>query len=98
MEANRELVTEILLYHVAPGRRTSMTLGRQVNMVNGDKAVISFQDTPEIENGRTFIDSAEIVGPDVTTFEGARISNGVIHVIDTVILPPSIEAALGISQ
>ncbi len=98
VEANRDLVTDILLYHVVPGRRTSKALGRQVNTLNGAKAQISYSDSPASENSSVFIDSAKIVGPDVTTFDGRRISNGLIHVIDAVILPPDVEAALGISQ
>ncbi len=99
-ESNRELVTKILLYHVAPGRRYAdqVIASDRINTLAKEFATIRTEDTAEGENGKVFIDSAEIIAPNVDSFDGEMISNGVIHVIDAVILPPSVEAALGISQ
>ncbi|WP_105011911.1 fasciclin domain-containing protein [Salinibacter sp. 10B] len=69
----------ILLYHVAPGRRFARTVTRQkrINTLNG--AFLFVDETILTDaNNRT----SEIVGVDIA----AR--NGVIHEIDTVVLPP----------
>ncbi|NMO95438.1 fasciclin domain-containing protein [Paenibacillus lemnae] len=73
----REDLSDILLYHVAEGKVLSSDLvdGMEVTMMNGDQAVISL-DSP-------MINDSNIVTPDV------EASNGVIHVIDTVLLPPA---------
>lgn len=71
------LLTDILLYHVTDGRRISQSLlrARQLTMLNGDRAYLSF-------DGQTLkIDEASVVGADIAA------SNGVIHIIDTVLLP-----------
>ena len=75
--ADPEALANILLYHVAEGRlMASDVVGLdKVAMLQGKSAVIS-QDM-----GKVMIDNAEIVITDILT------SNGVIHVIDSVILP-----------
>jgi len=76
--SNEELVTQVLLYHVARGERDSGdVLGSdRIRMLSGgflsqDSGVLTDN------NGRT----ANIVVTDVPA------SNGIIHVIDTVVLP-----------
>lgn len=70
-------LTEILLYHVADGRRyaADVVSSDQIRMLNG-----GFNDIT-IENGDAYIGSARIVQTDV------EATNGVIHVIDAVLLP-----------
>ena len=67
-------LSDILLYHVHAGTVLSsdLTEGMQLPMVNGKNATISLV---------TGIDGANITTADVVT------SNGVIHVIDKVIIP-----------
>jgi len=68
----------ILLYHVVDGDiYASEVAPGPVTMLNGDVATISLSD-----EGGLMIEGANIIATDVTT------SNGVIHVIDSVILPP----------
>ena len=66
--------TDIVLYHVTRGVRgaSSIVNASKVKMLNGDFAPV---------NGAT-IDGATIVAPDA-----ARVSNGVIHIVDSVLLP-----------
>ncbi len=73
----RDDLKDILLYHVAQGKVLSTDLvdGMEVTMLNGDKAIVSL-------NSPMINDSA-IVTADV------EASNGVIHVIDAVLLPPA---------
>jgi uncharacterized surface protein with fasciclin (FAS1) repeats len=72
-----ETLRAVLLHHVAPGQRFSgdVLASSRIRTLNRDFA------TPSIQGGQPYIDGARIVLPDV------RAANGVIHVIDAVILP-----------
>ena len=74
----KDLVTQVLLYHVAPGERFATDVIESERIRTMDK---SFADIAVTMDG-VFIDQAEIVAPDA-----ADVDNGVIHVIDAVILP-----------
>ncbi len=75
--SDTDLVTAVLLYHVSPGRRYAEDVlsSDQIRMLNKTFAEIS------VENGSAYIDNAQIIATDI------EASNGVIHVIDAVILP-----------
>ena len=77
--ADPATLKNILLYHVAEGAQYSGDLAGQssLKMANGDEASLA------LKNGQLYINNARIVTSDILT------SNGVIHVIDTVILPPA---------
>jgi uncharacterized surface protein with fasciclin (FAS1) repeats len=85
--ANTELLTDILLYHVKEGRRFSNSVlnARQLNMKNGEFVFVGEGSLSDAA-GQTigFVDT------DIPA------TNGVIHVIDTVLLPPSVLEALGL--
>lgn len=77
--ANPEALANILLYHVVPGKVLAS------DVVGLDYA-LSAQGAPidiTVEDGNVFVNQAQVVLPDIFT------SNGLIHVIDEVILPPS---------
>ena len=76
---NKDQLTAILLYHVVPGKVMSADLSGTVNAetLQGSKVKIVAS-----SSGVT-VDGANVVKADVAA------SNGVIHVIDAVILPPS---------
>jgi len=67
----------VLLHHVAPGERFSADVLASTRIRMLDKSFTH----PAIVNGVPTIDGATIVIPDVNA------SNGVIHVIDEVLLP-----------
>jgi len=73
------LLAPVLLYHVSRGSRnsTGVVSAGQVLMLDGNRATISSGQGVKIDN-------AAIVAVDV------RASNGYIHVIDAVLLPPSL--------
>lgn len=75
--ADPEALTAVLTYHVVPGRVTSDQLseGQQVTTVQGQTLTIS------LENGAR-VNDANIQAADI------EADNGVIHVIDAVLLPP----------
>jgi transforming growth factor-beta-induced protein len=72
-------LTSILLYHVVAGEvpSTDVVNLEQVETIQGEPVQI------RVEDGRVFINDAEVILTDV------EASNGLIHVIDSVILPPS---------
>jgi uncharacterized surface protein with fasciclin (FAS1) repeats len=74
---NKDKLTAILTYHVVPGKvmSTDLTEGMKAATVNGKEVTITLE-------GGLKVNGATISGPDVAA------SNGVIHVIDAVILPP----------
>lgn len=74
---NKDQLVAILTYHVVAGKvmSTDLTEGMTAATVNGKDITITLEGGPKV-NG------AVISGPDV------EASNGVIHVIDSVILPP----------
>ena len=74
---------QILLYHVVPGKVMSSDLsdGMEAATVQGENVKFTLGD------GKAMVNDANIVAADIET------SNGVIHVIDSVILPPSVAAA-----
>ena len=83
--SGKENLTDILLYHVHAGRFTASDIidGDTIPMVNGDNATIS---------ASPGINAAAIVTADVFT------SNGVIHVIDKVLMPPVPEIEVPVDE
>ncbi len=73
---DKEKLAAILTYHVVPGKMmASDVVGKSsLKTVQGQSLTISTQDGPRVDN-------AGIIKTDIET------SNGVIHVIDTVVLP-----------
>jgi uncharacterized surface protein with fasciclin (FAS1) repeats len=72
-------LTDILLYHVVPGNVLAEDVVNftSAETVQGDNVMIRVMD------GKVMVDGAEVIITDI------QASNGVIHVIDSVILPPS---------
>ena len=75
--ADTEALSQILLYHVVAGQVTA----EQVVELDTAQTVEGSAVTIRVENGKVFINDAEVVATDILT------SNGVIHVIDQVIIP-----------
>jgi transforming growth factor-beta-induced protein len=77
--ANPEQLKSILLYHVAGQKLMAADVVKlpYVTTLNGADAFLS------VKSGKVYIDNAMVTTTDIAA------SNGVIHVIDTVILPPS---------
>jgi uncharacterized surface protein with fasciclin (FAS1) repeats len=75
---NRAQLTAILTYHVVPGRITASQLtGRQTSVATVEGRSVN----ADGRQGVT-INNARVISADV------QASNGIIHVIDTVLLPP----------
>jgi len=76
---NRQKLRSILLYHVVPGRVTASDV---VKLESAETALGSAVDIEVDEDGQVRVAGARVVTADIPA------SNGVIHVIDAVILPP----------
>lgn len=75
---NKEKLRDILQYHVAVAvyKPDMLKDGQTLNMANGDNVKISIKDGKIVLNG-----TATVIGT-------VPAANGIIHVIDTVLLPP----------
>ena len=74
---NKEKLRRILTYHVVPGK----VMAADVVKLQSAKAVSGDTITVKVQDGVVHLDNATVTSADVIA------SNGVIHVIDSVILP-----------
>jgi len=83
---NKQMLTDILLYHVVPG---SVKAADVVTLTEAETALGKMV-TVKVEGDKVFINDAQVIITDIVA------SNGIIHVVDTVILPPADEVKLDI--
>lgn len=89
---NRATLKKILSYHVLAGAVSSkkvmrMHSGSHVQTVAGEKVII------RMKGGKVMIDPGMGAKANVTKTD-IMATNGVIHVIDTVLIPPSVQRAM----
>jgi uncharacterized surface protein with fasciclin (FAS1) repeats len=74
---NKEKLTAVLTYHVVPAKATSSDVAGMTSAktVNGKELKLKARD------GKVMVDNATVTTADI------EASNGVIHVIDTVLIP-----------
>lgn len=82
---NEEVLTSILTYHVVPGEVTSDMIS------DGDVATVEGQNVTISTESGVMVNEATVVTPDVPA------SNGVIHVIDSVLIPPDVDPSTLVS-
>jgi len=76
---NKQALTDILLYHVVSGK----VMAADVVKLTSAPTVLGKDVTITVKDGKVFInDTIQVIITDIET------SNGVIHVIDAVLLPP----------
>lgn len=80
---NKQALTDILLYHVVEGK----VMAEDVVGLTSATTLLGKDIAIKVDMGNVYINDAQVIITDIET------SNGVIHVIDAVILPPSDEAA-----
>ena len=76
---DKEALKNILLYHVVPGNVSS----KEVVKVDKAETLAGSNVNIKVKNGNVFINDSQVTTADVYA------SNGVIHIIDTVLLPPT---------
>jgi uncharacterized surface protein with fasciclin (FAS1) repeats len=74
---NKDKLIAILTYHVVPGE----VLASQVTRLKSAKTVNGQAFTITLQGGAVMVDNAKVIKTDILC------SNGVIHVIDSVVLP-----------
>lgn len=76
---NKQQLTDILLYHVVSGK----VMASDVIGLTSAPTILGKDATVKVEDGKVFLnDTVQVIITDIET------SNGVIHVIDAVLLPP----------
>jgi uncharacterized surface protein with fasciclin (FAS1) repeats len=78
MPAKKADLTKVLTYHVVPGRYTSkdITEGLKLKTVQGQELTFTMKDGKWWINGSSMIEIADVIS-----------TNGVTHVVDTVLMP-----------
>ncbi|PDH34803.1 MAG: hypothetical protein CNF01_08585 [Halieaceae bacterium MED-G27] len=83
--ADPDALANVLAYHVYPDTVDSATAialdGNSITMLNGESVAVSVVD------GNLFVNDAQVVAADV------EASNGIIHVIDQVLIPTGVDSA-----
>ena len=81
-------LTAVLKYHVVGDARNAQAVlaSSQIVMLDGNAAAIA------LKSGSPYIQNAKITSTDI------QASNGIVHVIDAVILPPSLAKAASTSD
>jgi uncharacterized surface protein with fasciclin (FAS1) repeats len=77
---NKAALQKVLTYHVIPAqvKSTDLSDGQMATTVEGNKIEVS------LDGQKVMINNAQVVKADIMA------TNGVVHVIDTVILPPDL--------
>ena len=81
---SKATLTKILTYHVVAGKleAASLTEGKKLKTVEGEELTVKLKD------GKVWIVDAK-GGTSMVTIANVNQSNGVIHVVDTVLMPAS---------
>ena len=74
---NKEKLTAVLTYHVVPGR----VMAADVVKLSKAKTVQGSEAKIRVTEGKVYVDEAQVTATDI------KAQNGIIHVIDSVILP-----------
>ncbi len=82
-----DLLTQVLLYHVVEGALSGEDIAGETELATlvGESIVVSVEGGSVVLNGTVNVTTADIAA-----------SNGVVHVIDAVLIPPSVAALLGL--
>lgn len=85
LAADKSLLTSVLTYHVVSGdvRAGQVVKLKDAGTVQGEKVTIAVKKGNVYLNGKTKVVKTDILA-----------TNGTIHVIDSVLLPPSVAAKL----
>lgn len=84
-EENADALEEVLLYHVVSSKVMSSDLedGQIVQTLNGESIEVT------IDGGKVMINGSEVTTADV------KASNGVVHIIDEVLIPENLSLSTG---
>lgn len=77
---NKRLLRRVLLYHVVAGK----VAAKQVVRRKGAKTLTGARVHFRVKGMRVYVNDARVITPDV------RASNGIVHAINRVLIPPSL--------
>ncbi|MBE7175362.1 MAG: fasciclin domain-containing protein [Mucilaginibacter polytrichastri] len=86
---NKEMLTKILTYHVVAGRVSSKELAAKIKAGNGtaELKTVSGGTLKAMMDGKNIVIEDEKGGKSTVTIADVFQKNGVIHVVDTVLMP-----------
>lgn len=86
---NKEMLTRILTYHVVAGRLSASDLRKQIQAGHGQAQLktVSGGTLTAMMQGKNIVLKDEKGGMSMVTIPNVFQSNGVIHVVDSVVLP-----------
>ena len=86
---NKDALTKILTYHVVPGRLSALDLKKQIKAGNGQAELktVSGGTLTLMMQGKNIVLKDEKGGVSTVTIPNVFQSNGVIQVVDAVLLP-----------
>ena len=89
MPENKAMLTNILTYHVVPGRMTSTAIAAKIRAGHGMATLTTVQGEPLTARmqGKWLVLTDAKGGTSRVTTANVMQSNGVIHVVDTVLMP-----------
>lgn len=81
LAGDRKLLRKVLLYHVVSGKLTAAKVVKR----SGAKTLEGSRVTFTVKRGgKVYVNDARVITPDI------RASNGVVHAINRVLLPPNL--------
>ncbi|HEU5104265.1 MAG TPA: fasciclin domain-containing protein [Solirubrobacterales bacterium] len=78
LASNKAMLKKVLLYHVLPGKVPASKVLKMKSAKTAEGSKVTF----EVRGDNAFVNDAKIIKTDV------RCSNGIIHAINGVLLPP----------
>jgi len=80
LAADKKMLRKVLLYHVVAGKLTAAKVVKRsgAKTLEGSRVTFTVK-----KGGKVFVNDARVITPDI------RASNGVVHAINRVLLPPS---------
>jgi uncharacterized surface protein with fasciclin (FAS1) repeats len=78
LASNKAMLKKVLLYHVLPGKVPASKVVKMESAKTAEGAKVNFS----VRNGSAFVNESKIIKTDI------QCSNGIIHAINAVLLPP----------
>lgn len=79
LAANKAMLKKVLLYHVLPGKVPASKVLKMKSATTAEGSKVTFS----VRGKSAFVNDAKITTTDI------RCSNGIVHAINAVLLPPS---------
>lgn len=77
---NRQLLRRVLLYHVVAGRVPAKQVIKRKRAKTLTGARVAFT----VKGKQAYVNDARVITPDI------RASNGIVHAVNRVLIPPSL--------